>query len=187
MNVTKYRCYVDEGFVGERLIIPAIMVPFDKDAAFCARVEEIEVSSRRYRKDWASTPLARRIAFLEELPTLLPWCAIFWKEWRASNNNDPAPKGDTIASAALATGQNPTVRPVIHRLKRAHVDRVKESLKSAEVQRDKIRTELECDGYPGLRLADAVAGYLRHAILLRKPYAVDLWPKVSACLRDLGS
>lgn len=186
LNVTKYRCYVDEGFLQERLIIVAIMVPFHRNDELYARLEEMEKLSRRYRTDWNSSPQERRKAFLGELPTLQPLCEIFWREWRTCNNNDPDPKGYTIASAAQAMGPETIVRPMIHRLKRAHVDAIKQRLKGAGVRRDKVPHELRSEDCAGLRLADAVAGYLRHARLKKLPYAEELWPEVSDCLRELA-
>jgi hypothetical protein len=161
-------------------VVAVVIVPGPSLEAAERRIEDLEMSSKRGAKKWCdTTDLSQRAAYLGGLGGVASVGTVFY--WRAypDNRDQNVKMADTIATSILQSDPDERTRRYITvdgDVPDAKKSRMLDRLKSRGIQRKELRGSRD-ESSPFVRLADALAGFLRQ-LEARDRYAVDLWPSV---------
>lgn len=166
MMVTKLYCYVDEtgqDTKGELFLVAVVLKEITGLEALEKKLEEIEIRTGKKQSKWKKTNRDIKKKYLEELIQIKELKnAVFYATYQASKEYSKL-TSFTIAKAVLAKETtNYTVTVIIDGLNDRERDVVREELKKLKIKYRKIRG-MKDEQSVFLRLADAMAGFLREA------------------------
>ncbi|HEY4001947.1 MAG TPA: hypothetical protein VGO93_23940 [Candidatus Xenobia bacterium] len=144
-------------------------------------VEALERASGRLTRKWKNSGdrrESRRLTYLAGLPKLAQLAGPFY--WRPHEDRlqaDVKTAETVVAAVKLRDPEDVTRRViVIDALTKVSRDRMTVVFKHQDLHRREIREEARDAAGPVLRLADSLAGFLRH-VHVGEAYAVAAWPK----------
>jgi hypothetical protein len=172
----KLYCYVDEtgqDTEGRFFLVAVLLLQEDRDA-LKTFLERVEQDTRKGLLKWHRTPLERGLAYLDAMVTRSP---VPGKVFFSSYANTRAYVELTVyttAKAILAAAQGAYKATVfVDGLSREELKRFARGLRALRITVRKVRG-LRDESDPLIRLADAMAGFIRDA-LEQKPYAQRLY------------
>ena len=172
----KLYCYVDE--TGQdtegRLFLVSVVVTEQEQEAFAGELERIEAESGKRHIKWHKSSVARKIAYIKAVLA----CPIFQRTIFFSHYTNSQAYVDltvyTTAKAILQRAQGDYKTTVIvDGLSGAEVRHFSSELRKLHIRIRKVRGAKD-ETEPGIRLADAFAGFIRDA-LEGESYAQELY------------
>lgn len=176
----KVYAYADEtgqDTEGRLFVVSVVLVGSDHRDALESRFLNLEARIRGQRRKWHQTRTAQRQAIVAELDGLRGKGASFaWSE-RTDAMPLPAFTAKTVADAASVCCPEAELTAIVDGLKEAERREVTAALRGRGVRFRKVCVNCRDESYPLLRLADAVAGFLRD-VHEGAPYTADVWREV---------
>lgn len=179
MPPKRFYCYVDEtgqDTKGKFFLVTVVLKEQAHLAPFLAKLEKLEKATKKNLLKWTKTSFVVRKNYLRQLATITELSgAIFYSTYHETKEYTPL-ISLTIAKAVLAEKEdNYTVTIIIDGLKKKEMEEVRKELKKLKIHYRKIRG-MKDEQSVFLRLADAIAGFLRDYIE-KQPYAKMLLKK----------
>lgn len=179
MTVSKLYCYVDEtgqDTEGRLFLVVIILKQKEQLMRLQEELNKIEKSTKKNVLKWTKTPFKIREKYLKELVGLKELKeAIFYSIYRETKEYT-ALTSLTIAKAIFAKKEhNYTVNIVIDGLNKREMEKIRQELKKLTVHYNKIRG-MKDEQSVFLRLADAIAGFLRDCTE-KQPYTKSILKK----------
>ncbi|MHB2021025.1 MAG: DUF3800 domain-containing protein [Candidatus Xenobia bacterium] len=189
MSVPKLCIYVDES-AGQnpddrRFVVAVVVVASQHQDELRKRLEQLELSSRRGQSKWVHSKPAQRRAYIEGLVGISALASpLYWR-----THDDCRDQDRKRAEAAVAAIRDRDSADVTRRL--VTIDSVTEFgrakvlavFKARGIERKEVRGGRD-ESQVFLRLADAIAGFVRH-VAEEMPYAVTVWPHVRELFKGL--
>lgn len=172
----KLYCYVDEtgqDTEGE-LFLVSVVVTEEEQETFARELERIETETGKGRVKWHKTSVARKIAYLAAVLA----CPVFQRTIFFSHYTDSKAYVDlTVYTTAKAILQRAKAdykaTIIVDGLSGSEVRHFSSELRKLHIRIRKVRGARD-ETEPGIRLADAFAGFLRDA-LEGQDYAQELY------------
>ena len=173
----KLHVYADEtgqDTAGRLFIVGIVLVRDTELDRLEERFLKFEGRSRHLCKKWHRTRPEQKGVFAAEFPVLSALGATFaWSEW-TSETKYMFQTGETVARAAQTCAAGAQITLTVDGLKEAERHVIAAILRRHRVRCRRIRLNCRDESHPLLRLADAVAGFLRD-VCEGAPYAVESW------------
>ena len=165
--------------MGGLFVVAVVMVDSDSREGLERLVLKVERRTQRGAKKWHRTDIDHRRGFAAEFPSMAIAARFAWAEWTGGTDYLPR-TAEAIVNSANACCPGAQLTVIVDGLKEAEKAVITTTLRRSGVRFRGVKVGCRDESYPLLRLADALAGFLRD-VREGDPYAVDLWPAV----RDL--
>lgn len=172
----KLYCYVDETGQDTEgvLFLVSVVITEQEHEAFARELERIETETGKRRVKWHKTSIERKTAYIRAILA----CPIFQRTIFFSHYTDSKAYVDltvyTTAKAILQrAGSDYKATVIVDGLSGSEVRHFSSELRKLHIRIRKVRGARD-ESEPGIRLADAFAGFLRDAIE-GKEYAEKLY------------
>ena len=181
-NMQKLYCYVDESGQDTegRLFLVSVVVLGQDLEPFQKQLEEIELSSRKGNRKWFHSNAKRREAYIREIIERKPFRgSIFYSYYEDSKAYFDLTVFST-AKAVLNKACGPYETTVlVDGPKRSERHRFSAGLRRLNIRVRKVRGVRKDENEPLIRLADAIAGFVRD-FLEGNTVMKDLYQKAEA-------
>ena len=175
----KLYCYVDEtgqDTAGDFFLV-SVVVTEDEQESFNIQLERIEAETGKHKIKWHKTSASRRIAYIKAvLARPVFQRTIFFSHYRSSKAYVELSVLTTAKAVFQRAQDDYRATIIVDGLSRSEVRRFSGELRKLRVHVRKVRGAKD-ESEPGIRLADAFAGFLRDAIE-GKDYTPDLYEEL---------
>lgn len=184
----RYYLYVDEtGQLQGRFVVAVALFEATDEQAIAEMLQSAETNSRKLARKWVRTPISSKRDYLTEIASICRRTSLQAFYAFFDDSDDYALKlTATLAATILAFSAEPDSRftIVVDGLNAVERERVSRFLRrhTLPFRRD-VRGGRD-DHNPFLRLADAIAGFIRHRDL-DEPYTVSLWEQLGPHVTQL--